>query len=154
MFTESRFADEAPAFVETPFELTLDGRIVRGKIDAVYVDDDGWEIVDYKSGRPSPTDAKKVQLQAYALAADAGAVSRAIPEAMKVTFAYFGVDPAEEVTDDATRAWLDAASDTLTDLLAQGEGGPFPPSPTPACRFCDFLHHCDAGREFLEAAPG
>ena len=123
--------------------------IADSQIDAVYVEDDAWEIVDYKSGRPSATDAKKVQLQAYALAADAGAVSTATPETVDVTFAYFGVDPVEEVTDRADDVWLEDAAETLTTLLAQGAEGPFPAAPSPSCRYCDFLHHCEAGKSFL-----
>jgi DNA helicase-2/ATP-dependent DNA helicase PcrA len=41
-FERGRFADRAPHAVEAPFALVLDGQVVRGRIDAVYVaEDDG-----------------------------------------------------------------------------------------------------------------
>lgn len=149
VFSSSRFASEAPRFVETPFVITLDGRQVRGKVDAIYDDGDRWEIVDYKSGRASPTDAKRVQLEAYAVAADDGAFGAAPPGDLRVTFAWFGEDPVVETSEDADPRWLDEARRRLGGLLAVAEDGPFDPTPSAECRWCDFLHHCDAGKQHL-----
>ncbi|MGI9667390.1 MAG: ATP-dependent DNA helicase [Acidimicrobiia bacterium] len=146
VFTASRFSKEHPMLVETPFEITLDGRTLRGKVDAVYGTPDRWEIVDYKSGAPSPSTSKTVQLQAYAVAATEGAISTNVPDNVYVTFAYFGVSPVAVETEAADEQWLDAAHEQITDLLEQAELGPFPAAPTPACRWCDFLHHCPAGK--------
>jgi DNA helicase-2/ATP-dependent DNA helicase PcrA len=145
-FVSSRFHEASPILVETPFEITLDGRSLRGKVDAVYGDDDRWEIVDYKSGAPGASDARRVQLQAYALAGSAGALGREMPDDVDVTFAYFGTSPATEITEGIDPPWLDEASTTIGDLLAQAQEGPFPAHPSPACRWCDFLHHCAEGR--------
>ncbi len=145
-FTSSRFHDATPILVETPFEITIDGRSLRGKVDAVYGDVDHWEIVDYKSGVPGDADARRVQLQSYALAGAAGAFGRAMPEDVDVTFAYFGTSPATEVTEGVDTPWLADASQTVGRLLAQAEEGPFPAVPSPACRWCDFLHICEAGQ--------
>ena len=41
---------------------------VRGRVDAIYADDDHWEVVDFKSGRPKDDPARVVQLEAYAVA--------------------------------------------------------------------------------------
>ena len=144
-FASSRFHEASPILVETPFEITLDGRSLRGKVDAVYGDDDRWEIVDYKSGVPGASDARRVQLQAYALAGAAGALGRDMPDDVDVTFAYFGTSPATEITEGVDTAWLDEASTTIGGLLAQAQEGPFPADPSPACRWCDFLHHCAEG---------
>ena len=148
-FERSRFGRERPMLVETPFEVTLDGRKVRGKVDAVYESTGGWEIVDYKSGSPSPTDAKLVQLQAYAIAARRGALTGSTPDDLTVTFAYFGTDPAEAVTEHVDAPWLAEAESTVARLLETAELGPFDPAPSPACRWCDFLHHCTAGKAYL-----
>ncbi len=76
VFKDSRFAATMARFAEVPFEVAAGSGSVRGKIDAIYEDDEGaWEIVDYKSGRPNTTDARRVQLEAYAVAADEGAFS-------------------------------------------------------------------------------
>ena len=146
LFKDSRFAQDKPFLVETPFEITLDGRTVRGKVDAVYRDADAWEIVDYKSGRASPSDAKLVQLQAYALAARDGNLAVATPDAIDVTFAWFGSDPVVEESHRADEAWLTNAEVVVGSLLQQAEDGPFNPTPNDGCRWCDFLHHCEAGK--------
>jgi DNA helicase-2/ATP-dependent DNA helicase PcrA len=57
--------------VEVPFEMSVAGRVVRGRMDAVFRDSAGWLIVDWKTGR-KPTgaaaQAAAVQLAAYRLA--------------------------------------------------------------------------------------
>jgi DNA helicase-2/ATP-dependent DNA helicase PcrA len=149
VFRDSRFGTAKPFLVETPFEITIDGRSVRGKVDAVYGDDDHWEIVDYKSGRASPSTEKLVQLQAYAVAAQDGSLALPVPGSIDVTFAWFGSDPLVEATDHADEAWISDARRIVGSLLEQAESGPFDPAPGPDCRWCDFLHHCDAGKAFL-----
>jgi DNA helicase II / ATP-dependent DNA helicase PcrA len=71
-FEASQWAPRAPAEVEVPFEMTIAGRIIRGRMDAVFRDrGDGWIVVDWKTGR-RPTgaaaQAAAVQLAAYRLA--------------------------------------------------------------------------------------
>jgi DNA helicase II / ATP-dependent DNA helicase PcrA len=71
-FLESPWADRDPVEVEVPFELIIDNVAVRGRMDAVFRDDDGgFTVVDWKTGRrPSGADARAaaVQLAAYRLA--------------------------------------------------------------------------------------
>ncbi len=149
VFEASRFHDRPADLVEAPFEIAIDDRTVRGKVDAVYVDDTTWEIVDYKSGAPKQSDALDVQLQAYAVAASRGALSEDPPEQIAVTFAYFGVDPVEEASQRVDDEWLARANERLAVLLEQADVGPFPASPGAECQWCDFLHHCEAGKAFL-----
>ncbi|WP_375493843.1 ATP-dependent helicase [uncultured Jatrophihabitans sp.] len=71
-FERSVWAQRTPAEVEVPFEMTVAGRVVRGRMDAVFIEPDGsWLVVDWKTGKP-PTGAKAaadaVQLAAYRLA--------------------------------------------------------------------------------------
>jgi DNA helicase-2/ATP-dependent DNA helicase PcrA len=71
-FEASEWALRTPAEVEVPFEMTIGERVVRGRMDAVFPDgDDGWLVVDWKTGR-KPTGAAAaaaaVQLAAYRLA--------------------------------------------------------------------------------------
>ncbi|WKV71996.1 UvrD-helicase domain-containing protein [Streptomyces sp. PCS3-D2] len=70
-FERSPYADRPPHRMEAPVQLTLAGRVVRGRIDAVYrtTDEDGidsYEIVDWKTGRS--TEADPLQLAVYRLA--------------------------------------------------------------------------------------
>ncbi len=66
-FLRTPYAHRTPYRVEAPFQLPLAGRVVRGRIDAVYRNADGtFEIVDWKTGRT--TDADALQLAVYRLA--------------------------------------------------------------------------------------
>jgi len=64
-FLRGPYASLAPHRVEAPFQLVLGGRVVRGRIDAVYRTDDGYDVVDWKTGRSS---ADPLQLAVYRLA--------------------------------------------------------------------------------------
>lgn len=65
-FLASPWASRAPHAVEAPFALPIAGRVVRGRIDAVYDLGDGrWEVVDWKTGSES---ADPLQLAVYRLA--------------------------------------------------------------------------------------
>src|SRR5690606_7495280 len=59
-FERTEYAQRTPYRVEAPFQLTIAGRVVRGRIDAVYRHDDGdrvtYEIVDWKTGRSRTAD--------------------------------------------------------------------------------------------------
>jgi DNA helicase-2/ATP-dependent DNA helicase PcrA len=70
-FLASEWADRQPLEVEVPFETPLGPLTLRGRIDAVYADDDGrYEVIDWKTG-PPPSGAElaaaAVQLAAYRL---------------------------------------------------------------------------------------
>jgi DNA helicase-2/ATP-dependent DNA helicase PcrA len=66
-FLRTSYADRTPFRVEAPFQLSLGGRLVRGRIDAVYRDDDGgYEVVDWKTSRGRTADP--LQLAVYRLA--------------------------------------------------------------------------------------
>ncbi|MFF1412643.1 UvrD-helicase domain-containing protein [Streptomyces sp. NPDC058289] len=71
-FERSPYADRTPYRMEVPVQLTLAGRVIRGRIDAVYRTTDadgggsGYEIVDWKTGRT--TEADPLQLAVYRLA--------------------------------------------------------------------------------------
>lgn len=153
-FLGSRFEQSTPTLVETPFAITFDGRTLRGKVDAVYETSSGWEIVDYKSGAASATDIRRVQLQAYAVAVRTGALGIDPRRPLDVTFAFFGENPPVEVTEHADETWLGEAERTMSELLRVAQEGPFDPAPSAACRWCDFLHHCDAGTAHLRQSRG
>ncbi|MYV99754.1 UvrD-helicase domain-containing protein [Streptomyces sp. SID3343] len=65
-FLRTPYAQRAPHRVEAPFQLFLGGRIVRGRIDAVYREGDGYEVVDWKTNRVQNADP--LQLAVYRLA--------------------------------------------------------------------------------------
>ncbi|MFJ8534558.1 ATP-dependent helicase [Streptomyces sp. NPDC093591] len=69
-FERTEYAHRTPYRVEAPFQLAIAGRVVRGRIDAVYKDGDGdgatYEIVDWKTNRTRTADP--LQLALYRLA--------------------------------------------------------------------------------------
>jgi DNA helicase-2/ATP-dependent DNA helicase PcrA len=72
-FAVSPWASRTPIDVEVPFDMVVGGRVVRGRIDAVFADEDGGAtVVDWKTGDPPDTpEAKRlaaVQLAVYRLA--------------------------------------------------------------------------------------
>jgi len=72
VFERSEWALREPAAIEAPIETKIGGVVVRGRIDAVFRDaDGGWDLIDWKTGRPPAPDrraAKAVQLALYRLA--------------------------------------------------------------------------------------
>ncbi len=69
-FERTEYARRTPYRVEAPFQLAIAGRVVRGRIDAVYKNGDGrgatYEIVDWKTSRSRTADP--LQLAVYRLA--------------------------------------------------------------------------------------
>jgi DNA helicase-2/ATP-dependent DNA helicase PcrA len=65
---KSTFANRTPARVEVPFETTIAGVLIRGRIDAVYADGDGFQVVDWKTGSKQLGKSAQVQLAMYRLA--------------------------------------------------------------------------------------
>ncbi|WP_435851953.1 ATP-dependent helicase [Streptomyces rubradiris] len=68
-FERTEYARRTPYRVEAPFQITLAGRVIRGRIDAVYRNGDGdeatYEIIDWKTGRTRTADP--LQLAVYRL---------------------------------------------------------------------------------------
>jgi ATP-dependent DNA helicase UvrD/PcrA len=72
-FALSPWAARTPVDVEVPFDMVIGGRVVRGRIDAIFANEDGGTtVVDWKTGEPPDTpEAKRhaaVQLAVYRLA--------------------------------------------------------------------------------------
>jgi DNA helicase II / ATP-dependent DNA helicase PcrA len=73
-FEAGEWAGRWPSEVEVPFETLIGGRLVRGRIDAVFADspDGGFDVVDWKTGRQPRAAAEgravAVQLAAYRIA--------------------------------------------------------------------------------------
>ncbi|MFF5990203.1 ATP-dependent helicase [Prauserella flavalba] len=111
-FERSAWAHRTPHEVEVPFSTDIDGVTVRGRMDAVFADDDGgWTVVDWKTGAV-PEDGKlpalSVQLAAYRLAW--AGLSGAPLEKVRAAFHYVRPDRTVRPVD-----LLDA--DGLRELL-------------------------------------
>ncbi|MEV3884994.1 ATP-dependent DNA helicase [Streptomyces griseoincarnatus] len=100
-FERTEYAHRTPYRVEAPFQLSIAGRVVRGRIDAVYRHEraeDGdavtYEIVDWKTGRGRTADP--LQLAVYRLA---WAEQQGVP-LESVTAAFLYVRSGEVVRPD------------------------------------------------------
>ncbi len=87
-FERTEYAHRTPYRVEAPFQLALAGRVVRGRIDAVYKEGDGeratYEIVDWKTHRTRSADP--LQLAVYRVA---WAEQQGVPlESVSAAFLY------------------------------------------------------------------
>ncbi|HTR69467.1 MAG TPA: ATP-dependent DNA helicase [Mycobacteriales bacterium] len=93
-FLAAGWGDRRPVAVEAPFEMVLAGRLIRGRIDAVYrgqpdSSEETYDVIDYKTG-VMPTgrafEAAAVQLAIYRLAwADLAGVD---PDRVTAGFLY------------------------------------------------------------------
>lgn len=140
-FEQTEYAHRTPLGVEVPFQLTLAGRTVRGRMDAVYRLEQAtgasagpgapvYEIVDWKTSHTR--DADPLQLAIYRLA---WAEQHGLPlEAVTAAFVY--IRAGETVRPrhlpgrrEIEHILLGAGSGSPPPhLLAQAPGGPQPPT--------------------------
>jgi DNA helicase-2/ATP-dependent DNA helicase PcrA len=107
-FAVSPWASRTPVDVEVPFDMMVGETVVRGRIDAVFADDDGGvTVVDWKTGDPPSTPEalqhNAVQLAVYRLAwASASGTS---PDLVRAAFHYVrsGRTVVPDTLLDATR---------------------------------------------------
>ena len=108
-FRSSAWWGRDPVEIEVPFEMALEGIVLRGRMDAVYRDADGDEVVDWKTGRPptgAAATAAAVQLAAYRLAWSA--LTGTPLDRVRAAFHYVREDrtvrPADLLDADGLRA--------------------------------------------------
>ena len=143
-FRMRELAAPAPVVaVERPFEFTLDGMRIRGRVDRLDEDERGAVIVDYKSSdvrdqRKANDKARgSLQLHAYALAHEQR--TSTLPRAMQLHFLDSGV--VGESTPEPAR--LDKAREQLRGALTGIAAAEFPPKPNPiSCGYCPFRQIC------------
>jgi len=146
-FLSTPYARADPVAVEEPFELVIGGRLIRGRVDAVYRREGVTELVDWKTGlRPLPGDgARGVQLGLYALAAVE--VWGEDPHRLLTTNCYLRADGPAELD---SRTWdADGIERVRLALAGWLEGAAerrFHPDPGAWCGRCDFLPFCEAGQ--------
>jgi DNA helicase II / ATP-dependent DNA helicase PcrA len=138
LFEGDRPPESGPArMVEVPFTLPLAGTEIRGRIDAVFVDEDGaFHLVDWKTGRPRQSFAERLQLPLYALAANR--LWGVEPERMRLVyvFTYDGSTVALDTGGD----FLERAESRVLDALERIRAGSFEPIPSKyACSHCPVM---------------
>ncbi|WP_406440319.1 ATP-dependent helicase [Streptomyces sp. NBC_00631] len=106
-FERTEYAHRTPYRVEAPFQLTLAGRVVRGRIDAVYRTDhdDGarYEIVDWKTSRVRPADPLQLAIYRIGWAEQQGVP----PESVTAAFVHVRTGEVERPEGLPDRAALE-----------------------------------------------
>ena len=109
-FKNSEWANRTPADLEVPIETRVADVVVRGRIDAIFQDDDGrWDLIDWKTGKvPSRAQlaVRGVQLAVYRLA---WARLKEVPlDRVRAAFYYVGQDKLIRPVDLAGEEELEA----------------------------------------------
>ncbi|GAA3722392.1 DNA helicase-2/ATP-dependent DNA helicase PcrA [Spinactinospora alkalitolerans] len=115
LFEAGEWGGRIPLDVEVPFETVIGDRLVRGRMDAVFHDEEHghYDVVDWKTGRPPGTDRERravaVQLAAYRIA---WAQLAGVPlEHVRAAFHYVRTDltirPADLLDADGLAALID-----------------------------------------------
>ena len=139
-----RARDDAgePVWFERSFSFRMGPHLLRGRVDRVdRLPDGGYELIDYKTGRPKTAAQLRedVQLSLYAVGAREAWQLEAAQQA------YYYVLDDEKVPverDDADREWITETVLTVAEgILGQG----FEPTPSwSACSMCDYRIACPA----------
>ncbi|MBF9352685.1 ATP-dependent DNA helicase [Mycobacteroides chelonae] len=92
-FLASEWADRTPVDIEVPFEISVAGTAVRGRIDAVFGPDNSaegnWTVVDWKTGHePSGTEMEAAALQLAAYRHAWAALQNIDPARVSAVFHY------------------------------------------------------------------
>jgi DNA helicase-2/ATP-dependent DNA helicase PcrA len=131
-----------PVWFERPFAFRMGAHTLRGRVDRVdRLADGGYELIDYKTGRPRSAAALKedVQLSLYAV----GAREAWQLEAAQQSYLYVLDDEKVRVpSGDIDAAWIaDTVQEVADGILAQD----FEPTPSyTACSMCDYRIACPA----------
>jgi DNA helicase-2/ATP-dependent DNA helicase PcrA len=137
-----REEDGQPVWFEKAFSFRMGPHHLRGRVDRVdRLPDGGYELIDYKTGRPkTPAQLRDdVQLSLYAVGARESWQLEAAQQAY-----YYVLDdekvPVERSEED--RDWITDTVLTVADgILGQG----FEPTPSwTACSMCDYRIACPA----------
>lgn len=97
-FIASEWANRTPRYVEHPFELALGESVIRGRIDAVFEDANGWTVVDWKTGqRPGKAEMRSAKLQ---LAVYKEAWQRIVDDGRRVDAVFFYVRTGQKVAPE------------------------------------------------------
>jgi DNA helicase-2/ATP-dependent DNA helicase PcrA len=105
-FQRSRYATREPVAIERPFSVVIGGRVINGRIDAVFAEGNRFEVVDWKTGGTASIDPRQLAIYRIAWSQIHGVDWR------NVDAAFVMVATGEEIrpdTDDDVRELLQRA---------------------------------------------
>jgi DNA helicase-2/ATP-dependent DNA helicase PcrA len=127
----------APAYLEQPFDVAVDGWKLRGVIDRIDRTGDGWRIIDYKSGRPIARRRRDLQVALYAL----GATSALKLEPIELEVVYLA--SGQSVRVEKVDGLMHEAEVEGTEVAEGIKAGRFPSRPERRrCRLCPYRLAC------------
>ena len=127
-----------PAYLEQAFDVAVDGWKLRGVIDRIDRNDDGWTIIDYKSGRPVARRRRDLQVALYALGASAALKL----EPLQLEVVYLASD--QSVRLDRVESLVRDAEAEGTEVAAGIKAGRFGSRPERRrCRLCAYRLACE-----------
>jgi len=142
-----RFQDEdgEPVWFERSFSFSLGPHLLRGRVDRVdRLPDGGYELIDYKTGRPKTAAQLRedVQLSLYAVGARESWQLEAAHQA------YYYVLDDEKVPVDRTDDDRDWITETVFEVADGIRSQGFEPTPSwAACSTCDYRIACPAAEK-------
>jgi DNA helicase-2/ATP-dependent DNA helicase PcrA len=134
--------DAEPVWFERGFQFRMGAHTLRGRVDRVdRLPDGGYELIDYKTGRPRSASQLRedVQLSLYAV----GAREAWDLDASRQSYLYVLDDEKVPVPhEDIDRDWIaDTVGEVADGISSQG----FEPTPSyAACSICDYRIVCPA----------
>ena len=144
-FERTRDESAEPVWFERSFSFKLGPHLMRGRVDRVdRLAEGGYELIDYKTGRPRTVAQLRedVQLSLYAI----GAREAWELEASQQAYHYVLDDEKVRVpTEEIDPAWItETVFEVAEGILAQG----FEPTPSfTACSMCDYRIACPAAEK-------
>jgi DNA helicase-2/ATP-dependent DNA helicase PcrA len=137
-----REEDTEPVWFERSFQFRMGPHLLRGRVDRVdKLPDGGFELIDYKTGRPKTAAQLRddVQLSLYAVGAREAWQLEAAQQAY-----YYVLDDAKVpvLRSEQDRDWItETVMEVADGILGQG----FEPTPSfAACSMCDYRIACPA----------
>ena len=129
--------DAVPAYLEQPFDVAVDGFQLRGVIDRIDPTEQGWRIIDYKSGRPVARRRRDLQVALYALAA--ASALRLEPMELEVVYLASG----ESVRVEKVEGLMREAEAEGSEVAGGIKAGIFDAKPERRrCRLCPYRLAC------------
>jgi DNA helicase-2/ATP-dependent DNA helicase PcrA len=131
-----------PVWFERAFQFRMGPHLLRGRVDRVdRLPDGGYELIDYKTGRPKTAAQLRedVQLSLYAVGARESWQLEAAQQA------YYYVLDDEKVPVERSEEDRDWITDTVLEVADGIQGQGFEPTPSyAACSMCDYRIACPA----------
>jgi superfamily I DNA/RNA helicase/RecB family exonuclease len=149
---------------EVWFEFPIDGAVVRGRIDAIFRQENGHlRVVDYKTGRTAPTaeeTKRDLQLAAYYLALLRTPELAQLGRPGLLELAYLALPHRDrgfvrrQVAPNTIADYEAAAEGRILELLARVRAESFAPSPDADCQFCAYRTICPRWPEGADVPIG